>query len=40
MTLVETAHDEECIHGFAGGKGCYLHDPEHPYQERVRGEGA
>lgn len=38
MTLVETAHDEECIHGFVGGKGCYLHDPEHPYRKRVRGE--
>jgi hypothetical protein len=40
MLLVETAHDEECIHGFVGGKGCYLHDPEHPYRKRVRGEGA
>jgi hypothetical protein len=40
MTLVETAHDEECIHGFVGGKGCYLHDPEHPYRKGLRGEGA
>jgi hypothetical protein len=40
MTLVGTAYDEECIHGFLGGKGCYLHDPEHPYRKRVRGEGA
>jgi len=40
MTLVGTAHDEECIHGFVDGKGCYLHDPEHPYRKRVRGEGA
>jgi len=39
MALVGTAHDEECIHGFVGGKGCYLHDPEHPYRKRVRGEG-
>jgi hypothetical protein len=38
MTLVGTAHDEECIHGFVGGKDCYLHDPEHPYRKRVRGE--
>jgi hypothetical protein len=21
-----------CIHGFPNGKGCYLHDPNHPYQ--------
>jgi hypothetical protein len=40
MTLVGTAHVEECIHGFVGGKGCYLHDPEHPYRKRVRGEEA
>ena len=39
MTLVGTAQDKDCIHGFVGGKGCYLHDPEHPYRERVRGEG-
>jgi hypothetical protein len=40
MTLVGTAHDVECIHGFVGGKGCYLHDPEHPYRKPVRGEEA
>jgi hypothetical protein len=40
MTLVGTARDEECIHGFVGGKGCYLHDAEHHYRKRVRGEGA
>jgi hypothetical protein len=38
MTLVGTAQDKDCIHGFVGGKGCYLHDPEHPYRKRVRGE--
>src|SRR5215218_1221534 len=38
MPLVGTAHDEECIHGFVGGKGCYLCDPEHPYRKRVRRE--
>jgi len=37
MTLVGTAHDEECIHGFVGGKGCYLHDPEHPYRNQPKG---
>ena len=37
MTLVGTAHDGECIHGFVGGKGCYLHDPEHPLPKACEG---
>jgi hypothetical protein len=40
MTLVGTAHDEKCIHGFVGGKGCYLHDSKHPYRKPLTGEGA
>jgi hypothetical protein len=24
------ASDNKCIHGYPGGRGCYLHDPEHP----------
>ena len=28
----------KCIHGFAGGKGCYLCDLNHPY--RAEGGGA
>jgi hypothetical protein len=40
MTLVATVHDEKCNHGFVGGKGCYLHDPEHPHRKRLRGEQA
>jgi hypothetical protein len=24
------AGDNKCIHGYPGGRGCYLHDPEHP----------
>ena len=37
----------ECGHGYVGGKGCFLHDPDHPYrrelreaEERVLGEAA
>ncbi|MGH3147294.1 MAG: DUF3987 domain-containing protein [Rubrobacter sp.] len=26
--------DGECKHGYAGGKGCYLCDPDHPYRLR------
>jgi hypothetical protein len=33
----ETDYLERCIHGFAGGKGCYLCDPNHPY--RIEQEG-
>ena len=40
MTLVGTAHDEMCNHGFVSGKGCFLHDPEHPHRKRLRGEKA
>ena len=40
MTLVTTADDEKCIHGYVGGNGCYLHDPEHPYRKYLRGAGA
>jgi AAA domain len=25
-------HAPRCMHGFAGGKGCYLCDPTHPYR--------
>jgi hypothetical protein len=38
--VVEETFSKKCIHGFVGGKGCYLHDSEHPYRKRVRGEGA
>jgi len=30
--LPEGGHLKECGHGFQGGKGCYLCDPEHPYR--------
>ena len=40
MTLVGTVHDEKCVHGYVGGKGCYLHDPEHPYRKHLSGKGA
>jgi hypothetical protein len=29
---LQTGHLELCIHGFPGGKGCYLCDPQHPYR--------
>jgi hypothetical protein len=29
---------EECIHGYPGGRGCYLRDTDHPHR-RDRGEG-
>jgi hypothetical protein len=32
-SLSEGGHLEECGHGFEGGKGCYLCDPEHPYRK-------
>jgi hypothetical protein len=38
--VVAGVHAEKCIHGFVGGKGCYLHDPEHPYRKRLRREEA
>ncbi len=31
-SLPEGGHLKECGHGFQGGKGCYLCDPEHPYR--------
>jgi hypothetical protein len=31
-SLLEGGHLRECGHGFQGGKGCYLCDPEHPYR--------
>jgi hypothetical protein len=31
-SLPEAGHLRECGHGFQGGKGCYLCDPEHPYR--------
>jgi len=43
MTLVcgeATALAEKCIHGYVGGKGCYLDDPEHPYRKRNGEVGA
>jgi AAA domain len=40
MTFAESAHAERCIHGFVGGKGCYLHDAEHPYRSRDGNGGA
>jgi transcriptional regulator with XRE-family HTH domain len=27
---------DSCIHNFAGGKGCYLCDPNHPYRLKVQ----
>ncbi len=36
-SLPESGHLEECGHGYPGGKGCYLCDPNHPYRLR---EGA
>lgn len=24
---------KECSHGYEGGKGCYLCDPDHPYRK-------
>jgi len=27
---------EECTHGYLGGKGCYLCDPDHPYRKEER----
>jgi hypothetical protein len=32
--LVEDGPLESCNHGYAGGKGCYLCDPEHPYRKK------
>ena len=26
----------ECGHGYVGGKGCFLHDPDHPYRRELR----
>jgi hypothetical protein len=31
-SLPEGGHLKVCGHGFQGGKGCYLCDPEHPYR--------
>ena len=25
---------KECSHGYSGGKGCYLCDPNHPYRKK------
>lgn len=30
-------HEASCIHGFRGGKGCYLCDPNHPYRLKEGG---
>jgi hypothetical protein len=30
-------HRRECIHGYPDGKGCYLHDPDHPFRLEERG---
>ncbi len=27
----------ECNHGYPGGKGCYVHDPNHPYRLKLEG---
>jgi putative DNA primase/helicase len=27
--------EDSCIHGFLHGKGCYLHDPDHPYRKLI-----
>ncbi len=34
----ETPSPITCSHGYPGGKGCYLCDPDHPYREKERGE--
>lgn len=26
-----------CVHGYPGGKGCYVHDPDHPFRLKERG---
>ncbi|WP_314964538.1 hypothetical protein, partial [Bradyrhizobium cosmicum] len=31
-SLPEGGHLEECGHGYQGGKGCYLCDPNHTYR--------
>jgi hypothetical protein len=35
-------HEPRCVHGYAGGSGCYLCDPRHPHRleqaERCNGE--
>lgn len=36
---LETGRLERCIHDFAGGKGCYLCDPNHPYRPQREEEG-
>ena len=33
-TLPENSHLEECGHGYGGGKGCFLCDPNHPYRQK------
>jgi hypothetical protein len=35
---VQASSERKCMHGFRGGVGCYLCDPEHPHRKRVRGE--
>ncbi len=32
-SLPEGGHLKECGHGYPGGKGCYLCDPDHPYRK-------
>jgi hypothetical protein len=32
-SLPESGHLEECIHGYEGGKGCYLCDLDHPHRK-------
>jgi hypothetical protein len=33
-SLPENGHLEECGHGYGGGKGCFLCDPNHPYRQK------
>jgi hypothetical protein len=35
-SLPENGHLEECGHGYPGGKGCFLCDPDHPYRQKER----
>jgi hypothetical protein len=29
-------HERDCGHGYRGGKGCYVHDPDHPFRLKER----
>jgi hypothetical protein len=33
ITAATVGIPKECIHGYAGGEGCYLCDVDHPYRK-------